>query len=117
MIVFGGRPQIYVAVDPIDMRKSFTGLAAATRSILKRDPLSGGLFVFRNRRRTLLKILQWDGTGFRLFAKRLERGTFTWPDSRPGDSHVDLSEEELTALLGGFSLEPTARRKWWGEGA
>ena len=67
--------RVHVAPGATDMRKSFNGLVAATREVLGKDPLSGHLFAFCNRRRTLLKLLLWDGTGFWVFAKRLERGT------------------------------------------
>jgi transposase len=96
------------------MRKSFTGLAAATREVLREDPLSGHLFGFCNRRRTLIKLLLWDGTGFWVFAKRLERGTFAWPTVEADERRLVLSGEELAALLGGFALDPTTRRRWWG---
>ena len=107
--------RVFVAPGITDMRKSFNGLVAATREILEEDPLSGHLFAFCNRRRTLLKLLLWDGTGFWVFAKRLERGTFGWPSPLEGQTKVSLSSEELTALLGGFVIDPSARRRWWGQ--
>jgi len=105
--------RVYVAPGATDMRKSFNGLVAATREVLGQDPLSGHLFAFCNRRRTLLKVLLWDGTGFWVFAKRLERGTFAWPKPSPTARSVSLSSEELAALLGGFALDPRTRRRWW----
>lgn len=105
--------RVFVAPGNTDMRKSFNGLAAATREVLKADPLSGALFAFCNRRRNLLKLLYWDGTGFWVFAKRLEKGTFAWPRAATGATHVSLSIEELAALLGGFTLDLSTRRRWW----
>jgi transposase len=106
--------QVYVATGVTDMRKSFDGLVAATRQALEEDPTSGHLFAFSNRRRTLIKLLLWDGTGFWVFAKRLERGTFAWPTPPEGGAKLRLSGEELAALLGGFAIDPRTRRRWWG---
>ena len=106
--------RVYVATGVTDMRKSFNGLTAATRQVLKEDPTSGHLFAFSNRRRTLIKLLLWDGTGFWVFAKRLERGTFAWPKLPEGEAKLQLSSEELAALLGGFTIDPASRRRWWG---
>lgn len=66
--------RIYIAVDPVDMRKGFDGLAAIVRESLRRDPMSGELFVFLNRCRDRVKILYWDRSGWVIFYKRLERG-------------------------------------------
>lgn len=109
--------QVYVATGVLDMRKSFNGLIAATRQVLDEDPVSGHLFAFCNRRRNLIKLLLWDGTGFWLFAKRLERGTFAWPKPPKSGEKLRLSGEELTALLGGFAIDLSTRRRWWGREA
>ena len=77
MLTFNGNLKVYVALQPCDMRKSFHGLAAVARDTLKAAPLSGGAFLFTNRRRNLIKILYWDGSGLWVVAKRLERGTFS----------------------------------------
>ena len=95
------------------MRKSFTGLSAVAEQIIGEDPLSGHLFAFCNRRRNLLKILCWDGTGFWLFAKRLERGTFSWPALIDEDEQAPLSGDELSWILAGLDLQQAARRRWW----
>ena len=87
--------------EPIDMRKSFDGLYGMVTSVLREDPLSPTLFVFFNRRRTLLKALYWDRTGFCLFAKRLEHGRFVLQ----GSARVqDLDEQRLRLLLDGIAL-------------
>jgi len=106
--------RVYVAPGVTDMRRSFNGLIAATREVLEEDPLSGHLFAYCNRRRTLIKLLLWDGTGFWVFAKRLERGTFAWPKPPADETKLSLSGEELSALLGGFVLDLRSRRRWWG---
>ena len=87
--------------EPIDMRKSFDGLYGMVTSVLREDPLSPTLFVFFNRRRTLLKALYWDRTGFCLFAKRLEHGRFVLQGSALVQ---DLDEQRLRLLLDGIAL-------------
>lgn len=95
------------------MRRSFDGLAATVRRVLRDDPLSGHVFVFCNRRRTILKALVWDRSGFAVLAKRLERGTFSWPSLAVEDERIELRSEELAALLGGLDLTRTRRRRWY----
>ncbi len=102
--------RIFLAPGATDMRKSFDGLAAATRHVIRQDPLSGHVFVFCNRRRHLIKVLVWDRSGFWVFAKRLERGTFRWPETR---EPVEMRSEELALLLGGIDLSRTRRRPWF----
>jgi transposase len=94
--------EVWVATTPVDMRKSFDGLAEVVRAFLKRDPQSGHLFVFRNKGGHLLKILWWDQGGLAIFYKRLERGEFQFP--RSGETAVEISREELLRLLSGMSL-------------
>jgi transposase len=98
--------QVWVATTPIDMRKSFDGLAEVVRSFLGHDPLSGHLFVFRNKGGHLLKILWWDQQGLAIFYKRLERGAFRWP--RSGATAVEITSDQLLRLLSG--LDVAARR-------
>jgi transposase len=86
---------------PVDMRKSFDGLVALVQNTLREDPLSGSLFVFANRRRTYVKGVYWDRTGFCLFAKRLERGHFVLPE---GAGTCELSEKAFRLLLDGIVL-------------
>lgn len=90
--------------DAVDMRKSFNGLIAITTQVLKEDPLSGDLYVFRNRRGNLIKILSWDRTGYCLYLKRLEGGKFSFV-SRGGKN--EISEQRLGLMLDGISLKPT----------
>ena len=92
--------RIFLATAPADMRRGFDGLAALTTSVLAQDPLSGHLFVFRNRRGDRLKILYWDRDGLAIWAKRLERGRFLWPS--PGDGAVTISPAQLGYLLSGI---------------
>ena len=98
--------QVWLATTPVDMRKSFDALAEVVRSFLKRDPLSGNLFVFRNRGGHLVKVIWWDTEGLVIYYKRLERGEFRWP--RSGEVAVEITAEQLLRLLSG--LEIAARR-------
>jgi len=97
------------------MRKSFDTLAGVVRQVIEEEPLSGHLFVFCNRRRDRLKILLWESSGFWLFAKRLERGTFAWPDG-PGRK-CEYTAAELMLLLGGLDVRQARRRRWYDRGA
>ena len=81
--------QVWLATTPVDMRKSFDTLAEHVRMFLGHDPLSGSLFVFRNRSAQRLKILWWDGSGLTLYYKRLERGTFAFPTSDQKSLYID----------------------------
>lgn len=114
MLTLPASVRIYVASDAVDLRRGFDGLAAATRSIIRQDPLSGHLFVFLNRRRNRIKLLVWDRTGYLLVYKRLERGTFHLP-SQPeaGRSHVELDAGDLALMLEGVDLRDAHRLKRW----
>lgn len=92
--------QVWVATTPVDMRKSFDSLAEVVRSFLGHDPLSGNLFVFRNRGGHLLKVLWWDRDGLAIYYKRLERGVFAFPQSH--HPTVEIRQEELLKLLSGW---------------
>jgi transposase len=91
---------IWLACGVTDMRKGFDGLAAIVQLQLAEDPFSGQLFVFRGRRGDRVKLLWWDGDGVCLFAKRLERGHFVWPQAQSGT--VYLSQAQLSMLLEGI---------------
>ena len=82
------------------MRRGFDGLAAIAQEKLGADPFGGHVFVFRGRRGDLVKLLWWDGDGLCLFAKRLERGRFIWPQATEGS--VQLSTAQLSMLLEGI---------------
>lgn len=94
------------------MRKSFDTLAGLVRNHLGHDPLSGELFIFCNGDRNRIKILFWDQAGYWLCARRLERGTFDWPPL--GETKgVELSQEQLTILLGGLEWRGMSKRNWY----
>ncbi len=98
MIQITPQMRILVAVEPADFRKGVDGLARLCRQALQRDPFSGALFVFRNRRRTSLKLLCYDGQGCWLCQKRLSQGRFRfWPNGT--EAAKDLQAHELQVLL------------------
>jgi transposase len=111
MLTLSPAVRIYVATGATDLRRSIDGLAALVRQRFDLDPLSGHLFLFRNRRGDRLKILAWDQGGFWVLYKRLERGTFAWP--REDDGPVVLRSSELLLLLAGVDLAQTRRRRWY----
>jgi transposase len=105
--------RIWLATSPVDMRRSFDALAEHVRVILAGDPMSGHLFVFRNRTGQRVKILWWDrggvsggkdsdGGGYAIYYKRLERGTFQFPAT--GETSVAIGSEQLMKLLSGCSI-------------
>lgn len=94
--------EVWVATTPVDMRKSFDGLAEVVRSFLGRDPQSGHLFVFRNKGGHLVKILWWDRDGLAIYYKRLERGAFQFP--RASATAVEITRDQLLRLLSGMSV-------------
>lgn len=98
--------QVFLALEPIDLRASFDRLAGIAKEQVGFDARSGALFVFFNKRREALKILFFDGTGMCIFYKRLDRGVFRLPETqRPDDRHVELDDAVLEALLDGLALE------------
>jgi len=117
MLSFHAQLKVFVATAPCDLRMSFNGLWTAAQQQLGEDPRSGALFVFGNRRRNRIKLLYFDGTGVVILAKRLEEGTFFWPQSAgESGSKIRLAPQALQLLLDGVQLKAGARRAWY-EGA
>jgi transposase len=108
MLTFTGK-RVYLACGKTDMRKSINGLMAIVEGQFKLDAFSAAVFAFCNRNRDRLKILEWDGDGFWLYFKRLEKGRFRWPDEN-GGATMTLTAEELAILLGGARVELKLRR-------
>ena len=100
MIALPAGTQVWLAAGETDLRKGFDGLAALVQVQLAEDPFSGQLYVFRGRRGDRIKILWWSGDGLCLFAKRLERGKFVWPQATSGT--VSLTGAQLSMLLEGI---------------
>jgi len=101
--------KIYLHTAPTDMRKGIDGLGGIVRGQFEEDPTTGHLYLFVNRRRDRMKMLYWDGTGFWVFYKVLEQGTFEVKQT--GDDRLTIDATELAMLLGGVSLEQIKRRK------
>lgn len=101
--------RIFVCCEPTDMRRSFDGLALLVENALATSPLSGHLFVFRNRRGNRLKILWWDRDGYAIWSKRLEQGVFRFPDSK--ETRMEVSAGDLAMLLEGVDLSSVKRTK------
>lgn len=105
--------QIFVALEPVNMRYSFERLSGLAKEHVGYDARSGALFLFFGRRRDSLKILFFDGSGMCQFYKRLDAGTFELPHAREGAKHVEIDDATLEALLDGVQVEPprTARSR------
>ena len=103
--------RVFVSTAPTDMRRGFDGLFALVRDFLKEDPLSGHLFVFRNRCGDRLKILWWDRDGLAIFYKRLEVGRFTFPKVADGDLHMEMSALDLQLVMQGIDPSTAKRSK------
>ena len=97
MIGLPAGTRVWLAAGLTDMRRGFDGLAALVQTNLTQDPFSGHVFVFRGRRGDIIKLLWWDGQGMCLFAKRLEKGRFIWPQADSGS--VALTPAQLSKLL------------------
>jgi len=103
--------RIFVCLEPVDMRRSFDGLALAAKDKLGQDPQSGALFVFKNRRSNRLKVLWFDKNGYCLLYKRLHRAFFRLPQSiGPGVQSVRIDGAELGRILAGEARERKVRR-------
>ena len=103
---------VFIGIEPIDLRWGFNRLTGLVTEQLERDPRSGALFVFFGKRREALKVLFFDGTGVCLFYKRLDRGTFRIPSAAEGTTVIAIEEREFDDLLDGIDLQavPTSRR-------
>jgi len=101
--------KVHLALGYVDMRKGIDGLAMLVQGVLRQDPFSGHLFVFRGRRGDLVKVIWFDGQGACLFSKRLERGRFVWPAAKGGK--VSMSSAQLAMLLEGIDWR-TPQRTW-----
>lgn len=101
--------RIWLAIQPTDLRKSFDTLAELVRQQLQADPLSGQLFVFRNKRADRVKLLYWDEDGFVIIYKRLEAGSFRFPQSLVPGLHIRAAD--LQMLLDGVDLDSVKRQR------
>jgi len=112
MLPFTSSTRIFLALEPVDMRKQFNGLWSAAVERLGEDPKGGALFGFINKDRTRLKLLYWDGTGVWVLAKRLEQGRFSWP-TEAGKPKLSLTSEALALILSGIDLKAGTLKAWY----
>jgi len=105
MLSLGNSVKVYVHREATDMRRSFEGLSYLAREVIEKDPVSGHLFMFFNRSRSSVKILYWDKSGYAIWYKQLQRGTFT----RPLKGELDYTE--LLCVLDGIEFEKMARKR------
>ena len=114
MLSFPGSLKIFIALDACDMRAGINTLHALVADKLNEDSRSGALFVFTNKRRCLIKVLYWDGTGMWLMCKRLEQGTFFWPRAaEAGQTKLELKPEALAMLTDGIDMHGAKPRGWY----
>lgn len=106
--------QVWLGAGVTDMRKGMDGLAALVQTTLAENPFSGHVFVFRGKRGDLVKLLWWSGDGMNLYAKRLERGRFVWPQASSGTVH--LTSAQLSMLMEGIDWR-RPQRSWQPERA
>lgn len=101
--------RVFLCLVPVDMRRSFDGLAASVAHVICQDPLSGHLFVFRGRSGDRVKILYWDRDGYALWYKRLESGVFRFPND--AEQAREITSAELGMILEGIDLRSVKRQK------
>src|SRR5690606_16319412 len=112
MLMLPSAAKIYLAVEPVDMRKQFNGLWSLAECKLRENPFSVALFVFTDRNMERVKLLYWDGTGVWVFEKRLEKGLFRWPLGGDGEK-MPLKPEALTLLLAEIELRYGGQKSWY----
>ena len=113
MLTLGTTGTIYLGVEPQDGRKGIDGLAGVVTTALGRDPASGDLFVFKNRKGDRLEILAWQGDGFALYLRRPERGTFAFPAA--AGAELAVTPAQLAVILGGLDPAQARRRARYAE--
>jgi hypothetical protein len=111
MLSLGPGQRYFLYAGAADMRKGFDGLSGLVSSAMQGDPLSGDVFIFVNRRRNRMKLLVWDRSGFVLWYKRLESGTFELPRMREGARSVAVSWQKLVLILEGVKLDSAIQRQ------
>lgn len=112
MLTLPNRVRVFVAVEPVDMRKQFDGLWAVARDRLKENPKEGAIFAFSNKARTRLKLLYWDGSGVWVLAKRIEQGKLSWPLGSDGKK-LSIKPAALMMLMNGIDLKDGMQKAWY----
>ena len=105
--------RVYLAAEPVDLRRGHDGLVAIARGVWKLDPFAGHLFVFIGRRFDRVKILVWDRNGFVLYYKRLSKGRFRMPTVAKGATRIEMDATALAMLLDGIDVGRVVRPQHW----
>ena len=113
MLTLPSSVRVYLAAEPVDLRRGHDGLVAIVRSTWRLDPFGGHLYVFLGRRLDRVKILVWDRNGFVLYYKRLSQGRFRMPKLASGAAHVQMDATTLTMLLDGIDVKYVRRPATW----
>jgi len=108
--MIGDGKKVYLACGATDLRKNIDALSSLVKDSFQLDPYSDTMFVFCNRKRDIIKILEWDGDGFWLHMKKIEKGRFNWPDTA-GEEIMDLTRQELEILIGSTRLRSKLKRR------
>lgn len=111
MISFSSLQRYYLCRGVTDMRKSFDGLSGLVSQMQGRNIFSGDVFIFLNRQRNRMKLLVWDQSGFVIYYKRLEQGTFEMPRSESSKTEIEIAWSSLVLILEGIALESVRQRK------
>ena len=111
MIGLTQQHRYYLHTAATDLRKGFDGLSGLVGSVMGCNPVDGSVYIFINRKRDRMKMLVWERTGFMLYYKRLERGTFELPKSKGTGSKLQLRWETLVLMIQGISLQKIRYRK------
>lgn len=111
MLSLAAGHRYYLRREVTDLRKGFDSLSGLVRDEMDRNPLGGDVFIFFNRRRNQVKLLHWEGDGFAIWFKRLEQGSFEWPEPAASATGMEISSESLLLILHGFSLGSVKKRK------
>ena len=111
MLTLSETTRYYIYLDNTDMRKGFDSLSGIVSSQMHFNPLSNDVYIFINRRRTQMKLLHWEGDGFGLYYKRLERGTYELPKGSENERSVNVSISHLEKIFQGVSVRQNRQRK------
>ena len=110
MLGFSRNVHHSICTSPVDIRNSFDGLAGIVRNFMQKNPISGGVFIFINKRRSHIKLLYWDGDGFAMYYKRLEKGVYRY-HTTVNEHSEELKREEVMMLLEGLSYQDIKKGK------
>ncbi len=110
ILSFSDRYRYFVYGSQCDMRKGFDGLSGLVRNEFDMDPLLGDVFIFLSRSRNRIKILHWQGDGFCIYSKRLEKGTFELPEKKSVEKSVSITAQQLQLIIAGITLSSVKKR-------